>query len=190
MEKIQITHAEFNDILHGVSDQFDTVFNDIPMYHPDHEPQKSESHRDYIEDDGREYRLIIFKNKTTNQEYSFSYVYHTEFGPSFPFDTENVEFVKEKAQTSPPTTTPILTDEQKADKSLWEKYEAGKKSQFRAGMVPTAVVRDICNFLKRPQFTMLELRAKIIPICIEYGVEQKSFWNYIQTKAYKAKKTV
>lgn len=188
MTKIQITHSEFNDILHGVSDRFESVFNDIPLYHQDHEPQAGETHRDYMEDDGREYRLIIFKDKSTSKEYSLSYVYHSEFGPSFPFDTENVEFIKEQEKTASQDLAPILTEEQKADKALWEQYETSKKAQFKAGMVPASIVRDICNFLKQPQFTMLQLRAKIIPVCIEYDVEQKSFWNYIQTKAYKAKK--
>lgn len=183
MEKIEITHSEFNDIIHDVSDRFTSVFNDIPLYHPEHKASAGETHRDYIEDDGREYRLLIIKDKSTEKEYSLSYAYHSEFGPSFPFDMDQVSIINDSPKAQKEEKVELI-QEQKEDALLWESYEKSEKKEFKPGLVPSSVIRDICAFLKQPQFTMLQLRAKIIPVCIEYGVEQKSFWRHIQSKAY------
>lgn len=51
---------------------FKTVFDDIPSEHEDDEDSNRD---DFCEDDGREFRWFIFKNKETGKEYCINYQY-------------------------------------------------------------------------------------------------------------------
>lgn len=83
---------------------------------------------------------------------------------------------------------PILSPEEKADKELWAKYVAIEKEvkpmEELEKAIPKKVIKEITDFLKLGSFTMYQLREKIIPVCIEYKVEQQSFWRHVQSKAY------
>jgi hypothetical protein len=48
--------------------------------------------------------------------------------------------------------------------------------------VPKEKVDEVLAFLKTTNWGILQLRAIIVPICIEYKVEQNSFWHWLQVK--------
>lgn len=80
---LKLTRSQMEELLNSdLSDAFDgrfqEVFNDIPLYHPDYVSEKKETHRDYTEKDGREYRWLIFKDTKTGQEYTIIYTYNPE----------------------------------------------------------------------------------------------------------------
>ncbi len=195
---LKMTFKEVEDLINDRLDteRFEEVFDDIPMYHPDHVMEKGERHTDYIEDDGREYRLYIFKDTVTGVEHCINYTYNPEW-PNDVFDTPESIQIVEKDEDSDlyvkpePVVVPeeILTPEAKADKDLWAKYQAIKhecrqvepKERLK---VPKARIDEILNLLKTKSFNMYQLRAAVIPVCIEYKLEDVTFWRWIQSKAY------
>lgn len=195
---LKLTKKDLDNFINNkMPDRFEEVFNDIPMYHPDHVIEKGETHRSYIEDDGREYRWFIFKDTQTDSEYCLNYTYNSEW-PNDIMDYPSEIEVVEKAEDSDvyeapkPVVVPekVLTPEEKADKELWAKYEAveGKKAvEDLEKAIPKKVIKEIKDFLKLGKFNMYQLREKIIPVCIEYKVEQQSFWQHVQKKAYSKK---
>lgn len=50
---LKLTSKELDNIINNRYDdeRFEEIFNDIPMYHPDHVIQKGERHTDYMEDE-------------------------------------------------------------------------------------------------------------------------------------------
>lgn len=49
---LKITKKELESFVNGdLPERFEEVFNDIPLYHPDHISKKGETHRNYIEDE-------------------------------------------------------------------------------------------------------------------------------------------
>lgn len=184
-----------NNRLH--TERFEEVFNDIPMYHPDHVIEKGETHRDYCEDDGREYRLYIFKDTVTGVEHCINYTYNPEF-PNDLMDTpDSIEIVENDEDSDiyvkpVPVVEPekVLTPEAQADKDLWAKYQAMKhecrnvepKERLK---VPKARIDEILNLLKTKKFNAFQLRAVVVPVCIEYKLEDVTFWRWIQSKAFK-----
>lgn len=195
--KIKLTEKELEQIMKGNVDRFDTVFDDIPMYHPDHVRQPGETHRSYVEDDGREYRWFIFKDLQTNEEYYVNYTYNPDWDNDI-MDYQDVEIVEKSVlnllEEPKPVVAPepVLTPEQKADKELWAKYQAieseTKPVEEKLKDIPKTTIKDITEFLKLGSFNMYQLRAKIIPVCIEYKVEQQSLWQHVQKKAYSKKR--
>lgn len=196
---LKITHKELEGFVkNNLPERFEEVFDDIPMYHPDHEPVKGETHRQYVEDDQREYRWFIFKDTKTDIEYCLNYTYNPEWpNDIMDYPKSQIEIV-EKPEDSDlyekpePVIVPepILTREEKHDKDLWAKYQAveGKKSMEEMdNPIPKKVIKEMTDFLKLGNFNMLQLRAKIIPVCIEYKVEQQSLWQHVQSKAYSKK---
>lgn len=112
----------------------------------------------------------------------------------YPSDIEVVEKAEDSDvyEAPKPVVVPekVLTPEEKADKELWAKYEAveGKKAvEDLEKAIPKKVIKEIKDFLKLGKFNMYQLREKIIPVCIEYKVEQQSFWQHVQKKAYSKK---
>jgi hypothetical protein len=196
---LKLTNKDLNNFINNkMPERFEEVFDDIPMYHPDHEIQKGETHRQYTEDDGREYRWFIFKDTKTDIEYCLNYTYSPEW-PSDMMDYPSSIQIVEKAEESDayeppkPVVVPekVLSPVEKADKELWAKYEAveGKKVfEDLDKAVPKKVIKEIKDFLKLGNFNMYQLREKIIPVCIEYKVEQQSLWNHIQNRTYGKKK--
>lgn len=171
--------------MYGEFDRFQILYDDIPR----------DGHSSlYIEDDGRQYRYFEFKDTTTGEVYNFSYVWHSEFpfNPSTDImdDLDGIVIVNQsvlKLIEEPPVVVPpepILSAEEIADKELWAKYNAVLSEMTPMNpskKVPKAVISDIIAFLKT-DFNMYQLRAKILPVCITYRIEHKSFWEYIQVK--------
>jgi hypothetical protein len=175
-------------------ERFEKIFDDIPMYHPDHVQAEGERHYDYEEDDGRQYRWYIFKDTVTGVEHCLNYTYNKEW-PNDIMDTpESIEVVANEEDSDLyvkpiPVLVPeqVLTPEAQADKDLWAKYQVIKPEcvvvQPKEKLsVPKAVIDDILNFLKTEKFNAFQLRAKIVPVCIEYKIEDVSFWRWIQVK--------
>lgn len=196
--KLKLTKKDLDNFINNkLPERFEEIFDDIPMYHPDHVIQKGETHRQYVEDDFREYRWFIFKDKQTNIEYCLNYTYNPEWPNDimdYPSDIEIVEKAEDSDVYEAPKPVvvpePVLTPEQKADKELWAKYEAveGKKKVEDLEIpVPKKVIKEVKDFLKLGGFNMLQLREKIIPVCIEYKIDQQSFWQHVQKKAYSKK---
>ncbi len=192
---LKLTAKEIDNLLNNKlqTDRFEEIFNDIPMYHPDHVIEKGETHRDYM-DDGREYRWYIFKDTVTGEEHCINYTYNSEWPNDLmdlPKSMQIVDNPEESDLYVAPVPVvepePVLTIEQRYDKDLWSKYQdiaseckvVEKKEKLK---VPKATIDDILAFLKSEKFTILELRAKVIPVCIEYKLEEKSFWQWLQVK--------
>lgn len=192
---LKLTAKEIDNLLNNKlqTDRFEEIFNDIPMYHPDHVIEKGETHRDYM-DDGREYRWYIFKDTVTGEEHCINYTYNSEWPNDLmdlPKSMQIVDNPEESDLYVAPVPVvepePVLTTEQRYDKDLWAKYQdvaseckvVEKKEKLK---VPKATIDDILAFLKSEKFSILELRAKVIPVCIEYKLEEKSFWQWIQVK--------
>ena len=188
---LNLTKKNLDDFVNNkLPERFQEIFDDIPMYHPEHVIEKGETHRQYTEDDGREYRWFIFKDTKTNIEYCLNYTYNSDW-PNDIMDVPSSIKIVDKEEDSDVYEAPkpviipetILTPEQQADKELWAKYEAveGKKT-IDEHKVPAKVIKELCSFLKAGNFNMYQLRSKIIPVCIEFKVEQQSFWNHLQQK--------
>jgi hypothetical protein len=190
--KLQFTKQEFNQFINRpdqFDDFFEIVFDDIPYNLPDYVRVKGETHRDYVEDDGREYRVLIFKDKENN-EYELNYTWN----PDWDNDYFNIPDFVEIVETSimfphKPVVKvePELTHEQKLDKELWSRYIDIENScriviPKEKLKIPKSIIDDIKLFLKTEKFNMYQLRGKIIPVCIEYKLEQTSFWNWLQSK--------
>lgn len=195
---LKLTSKQLDNFINNkMPERFEEIFDDIPMYHPDHEPVKGERHTQYIEDDGRQYRWYIFKDTQTNIEYCLNYTYNSDWPNDlmdYPKSIEVVDTVEESSiyEAPKPVVVPevVLSPAEKADKELWAKYEAveGKKAvEDLETPVPKKIIKDIKDFLKLGKFNMYQLREKIIPVCIEYKVEQQSLWQHVQKKAYSKK---
>jgi hypothetical protein len=198
-QKLKLTSKEVEKLVNGRLDneRFEEVFDDIPMYHPDHVMEKGETHRSYIEDDQREYRWYIFKDTVTGVEHCINYTYHPEW-PNDLMDTpDSIEIVANEEESDiyvkpVPVVEPekVLTPEAQADKDLWAKYQAMKhecrqvepKERLK---VPKARIDEILNLMKTKTYNIYQLRAVIVPVCIEYKLEDVTFWRWIQSKAFK-----
>lgn len=186
---LQLTYRELEDIVNDdFSDRkrFEILYDDIP---------KEGHSSSYIEDDGRQFRLFVFKDKVTNQEYDFNYIWHVDWRFNFPEsflgnEPKGITFVEKSVICPPepemPVKAPERTSEQKADDDLMAKYklttERFTMSQDAEKIIPREVVKDAIKFLETEKFSMITLRAKMIPICIQYKVDEKAFWNHLQVK--------
>lgn len=186
---LKLTYKELSDITYDnwVDDRFEIVYNDIP---------RDGHSSNYIEDDGRQLRYFEFKDTLTGIIYDFSYIFHHDWTTEFPLaflgdPPKGIEFVKESVLIEPPKPIvepePELTPEQIADKELWTRY-IENEAKYKIVQpkekinIPSKEIKDVKEFLKTKKFNMYELRAKIIPLCIKYELEQKSFWRWIQNK--------
>ncbi len=184
---LQLTYQELEDIVNqDFDDRFEVLYDDIP---------KEGHSSSYIEDDGRQFRYFHFKDKETSKEYDFNYLWHVDWRFNFPesflgYPPKDITFVKQSVIHPPapetPVEAPLRTPEEQADDDLMAKYklttERFTMSEDAEKVVPRAVVKDAINFLNTEKFSMISLRAKMIPICIEYKVLEKAFWNHLQTK--------
>lgn len=193
---LKLTRKELEDLINNrlETERFEEIFNDIPLYHPDHVPEKGETHRDYIEDDGREYRWLIVKDTVTGVEHWINYTYNSEW-PNDVFDVpSSIELVTDDTLSSlyeapvvVPVAEPTLSPREQADRDLKAQYDAIKAEcqvvvPKQKLPVPKARIDEVLNFLKEGKFGIIELRAMVFPICIEYRLEEASFWQWIQVK--------
>lgn len=196
---LKLTNKEVEKLINNrlENDRFKIIFNDIPFYHPDHEPEKGETHRDYVEDDQREYRWLIFTDVSTGLEHCINYTYNPEWPNDLIELPKSIQIVN-KEEDSDIYVKPVpivnvekpLTLEAQADKELWQRYqeikhECRKVSPKEKIKVPKNRIDEILNLLKTKSFNMYQLRAVVIPVCIEYKLEDVTFWHWIQSKSYK-----
>ena len=188
---LQLTYRDLENIIREYYDRFTVLHHGIPY-------GNGENPNDYLEDDGRQYRTVDFKDNETGKEYYLQYVWHPEWDYDFPacllISPKGVEFVEVSVINPPKPKVEeevVLTSEQIADTDIWKKYlDMPEKQQFttlKAAGLTKADIDDICIFLMSP-FNIYRLRSRIIPICIEKGLEEKSFWNYIQKQSRKFRK--
>tara|TARA_B100000700_G_scaffold252166_1_gene283518 strand:- start:3432 stop:4022 length:591 start_codon:yes stop_codon:yes gene_type:complete len=189
MKKLQLTKEEVEQLTCGETfeDRIKIIHNDIPL------PVAGEKWHSsmYIEDDGRQYRYIEFIDTETNKTHTFQYTYNQEIENSIDLEhirKAGIEIV-DVSVINPPKAEPIpepkpLTEEEKAVKDLWSQYNAIKDELETFNKdnhnVPETVIRDIVLFLSTQYFNMNQLLLKVLPVCIEYKLEQKSFWLGIQ----------
>jgi hypothetical protein len=185
---LELTYADMESIIDGeFEDRFKIHSNKIPYdsTDPTDDPMNS------IEDDGRQLRYFEFEDLQTGATYSFTYVWHGEWGFDVPHCILNlpnsIVWIKESKINPPkPVVEPVVekTAEQLADEAVWAPYRAlesaGELRKYAKGMVPEKLVRELRKWLKTERFNMYGLRAKFIPICVEYKVDQQSFWQYVQ----------
>jgi len=198
IQKIKMTERELDKLINGRldTDRFEEIFNDIPMYHPDHVIEKGERHTDYIEDDGREYRWLILKDNITGEEHYINYTYNKEWPNDILETPDFIQIVANEEDSDfyvapEPVVAPVeqLSSEAQADKDLWARYQAMKhecrivEPKERLN-VPKARIDEILNLLKTKTYNMYQLRAVIVPVCIEYKLEDVTFWRWIQSKAF------
>jgi hypothetical protein len=188
---LQLTKKELHRLVSGdLDERFEEIFNDIPFYHEDYVRSKGETHRSYVEDDGREFRWYTFKDTQTGIEYTINYTYHPEWDNDITDLPSGIEIV-EKSVLFPEVPVvvpaPVLTPEQQANADMWAQYRAIKSEckvieKKEKLQVPSAKIKEILAFLKTSKFSLMDLQNLIIPVCIEYKLEEKSFWQWIQVK--------
>lgn len=194
-KKLKMTSKEIDKLINNLldHDRIKETFNDIPIYHPDHVMEKGETHRNYI-NKGTEYRWFIFKDTLTGNEHCLNYNYNQEWPNDIMYIPDSIQIV-EKAEESDLYIKPapvevikeILSPEKQADQDLWNEYLAIKdtcsivipKEKLK---VPKEKIDEILNLMKSKSFNIIQLRAVVIPVCIEYKLEEKSFWKWIQVK--------
>mgnify|MGYP000341940056 CR=1 FL=1 len=100
--KLQLTNEDVELLINGgldesepFGDRFKEIFNDMPMYHSSPVMEDGETHRDYMEKDGREYRLYVFKDIKTGMEHRIRYTYHPEIENIASIIPESIEIVEE-----------------------------------------------------------------------------------------------
>ena len=185
---LKVTNNELIDIISGDDDNYEIITNGLPL----------EDQHLYKEDDGREFHIVEFIDKRTNEEYYFQYIWHPEYTTNFKYDflvkPKNIEIVSVSVINPPIDVVPKepeLTEEQKEDKKLWQLYlDTPDKEQFisiKKSGIDKKIIDDILQKLSGP-FSIIQLRAIIIPVCIKYKLEQKSFWNFIQKKLSKSRR--
>ena len=98
---LKLTNQEVDNLINGkLKDRFETIFDNIPFYHPDNVPDEGETHHDYCEDDGREFRWLIVKDKLTGEEYCVCYTYNREYPNDLESLSENIEIVENFKESS------------------------------------------------------------------------------------------
>lgn len=188
---LKLTRKEVEQLTGGetFNDRFEISHNDIPLPVPGEKWHSSM----YIEDDGRQYRNIEFVDTKTNISYDIPYTYNPEVENSyFDSDLEHAGIlIVDQSVINPVIKEPVkteeektLTEEEKQVQNLWEHYNSlsDELSAFDKNRVdiPYSVIEDIINFLNTKSFSKNELLLKVLPVCIKYRLEQKSFWQGIQ----------
>lgn len=168
MIELYLTYKELEQICDDDHDGFTLIENSV----------SSE------EDDGRELRFVLFKENVTGLEYYFNYV-QSEFNIDMSMDLLNhdpkISIRKVDAVPIPKVVVQkVLSPIEQADKDLTDKYNSVKVVPYKKGLVPKEVISDIVKFVNEEKFNMFQLRAKVFPVCIEYGVEESSLWEHIQ----------
>lgn len=188
---IQMTYRELQDMMYNdigdiVFDRFKVIWNAIP---------REGNPNDYLEDDGRQLRYFEAVDTLAGEEISFSYVFHHDY-LEFPIcflgnPPDNIEFVPVSVINPPKPVIPEppkpKTPEQIADEIVCAPYRSleaqGELKEFQKGMVPKKIVTELKKWLKETKgqpTTIYDLRAKVFPVCAQYKVTERSFWQYLQ----------
>lgn len=195
---LKLTNDEVDQLINGkFEERFEEIFNDIPLYHPDYEPEKGETHRDFCEDDGREFRWLIVKDIVTGIEYCINYTYNQEWPNDIMSLPDSIQIVSDHKESSlnvdpvpevKEEPAEVLSLEIQADKILMDAYKTiegecrlvEKKEKLK---IPKEEIQPVFDLLKsNTPFSIYDLRKLIIPVAIKYKLEEKSFWAWIQVK--------
>lgn len=195
---LKLTNHEVDQLINRkLEERFEEIFNDIPFYHPDYEPERGETHRNFCEDDGREFRWLIVKDIVTGIEYSLNYTYNTEWPNDIMSLPDNIQIVSTHEESSlnveivpevKEEPVEVLSLEAQADKVLMDAYKAiegecrlvEKKEKLK---IPKEEIQPVFDLLKsNAPFSIYDLRKVIVPVAIKYKLEEKSFWTWIQVK--------
>lgn len=192
---LKLTNSEVDKLINGkLEERFEEIFNDIPFYHPDYEPEKGETHRNFVEDDGREFRWLIVKDIVTGIEYCINYTYNQEWPNDIMSLPDSIKVVSNHEESSlnvepvPEVKEEILSLEAQADKVLMDAYKAiesecrivEKKEKLK---IPKKEIQPVFDLLKsNAPFSIYDLRKLVVPVAIKYKLEEKSFWTWIQVK--------
>ena len=185
---LQLTHKELELILRDDwhDGRFKILNDDIP---------KDGHSSQYIEDDGRQYRYFEFEDTATGAVYGFSYVWYADYPVEVPMCLFNetptgLAFVNESVLVAQPEPVvppaEVLTPTQQADKDLWAQYEAVKDqmSQDERDLkkIPKERLKELLAFLRSPGISILDVRAKLVPVMLEYQLHDKMLWTHVQQK--------
>ena len=185
---LQLTHKELELIIGDDwhDDRFKVLEDDIP---------KDGHSSQYIEDDGRQYRSFEFEDTTTGKSYQFGYTWHRDYPVQVPLSLFNstvqgISFVKDsvlvpKAEPVAPPA-PVLTAIQQADKDLWATYTAiedqTSKDEKDLKKIPKGTMKDLLDFMRSKSYSLIDVRAKMVPIMVEYKLHDTMLWTYVQQK--------
>lgn len=185
---LQLTHKELELILRDDwhDGRFKILNDDIP---------KDGHSSQYIEDDGRQYRYFEFEDTATGAVYGFSYTWYADYPVEVPlclfdrtpaglaFVTESV-LVAKAEPIAPPEV--VLTPVQQADKDLWAQYKVveDQMSQDEKDLkkIPKKTLTDLLAFLRSPGISIVDVRAKLVPVMLEYQLHDKLLWTHVQQK--------
>lgn len=186
---LNITQQDFVDLMKEDFDEsrFNVLYNDI---------SKEGHSSNYMEKDGRQYRIFNFEDLTTGENYWLNYIWYPEDSFEMYHLFTKLEEVGINILENPPKIVksppkPVKTQEQLSDEALMDEYKAIEDEcrDFNEVKeeIPVSVVDDILSFMKTKKFSIYQLRAKIIPYCVQYRITHESLWPYLQKKAYSAK---
>lgn len=185
---LQLTHQELELIIRDDwhDDRFKVLEDDIP---------KDGHSSQYIEDDGRQYRSFEFEDTVTGKFYQFCYTWHRDYPVEVPLSlfestVSGITFVKDsvlvpKAAPVAPIA-PVLTPIQQADKDLWATYKAVEdqmsKDERDLKRIPKETMRDLLEFMRSKSFSIIDVRARLVPIMLEHKLHDIMLWTHIQQK--------
>lgn len=185
---LQLTHQELELILRDDwhDDRFKVLEDDIP---------KNGHSSQYIEDDGRQYRSFEFEDTLTGKCYQFGYTWHRDYPVEVPLSlfestVSGITFVKESVlvpKAAPvELPAPVLSPEQQADKDLWASYKAieDQTSQDEKDLkrIPKATMKELLDFMRTKNFSIIAVRAKLVPIMLEHKIHDRLLWTHVQQK--------
>lgn len=183
---LQLTYKELalivGDDWHD--DRFEVLYDDIPK----------EGHSSQYMEKGRQYRFFEFLDKVTGESYHFSYIWYEDYPVEFPLSflseaPKGIAFVQESVLVPVvpvPVVEKVLTPVQQVDKDLWATYKAVEDQmsldEKALKKIPKEVWKDILAFMRSKHFSIIEVRAKLVPVMLEYRVHDQLLWTHIQQK--------
>lgn len=191
-ELLYLTYEELEKIVCGSFKRFKVTFDQIPSPLPD---ESDYNPNNYREKDGREYRQVTFIDNETKKEYHMGYTY-APYGWEFPesinseptdivFVDESVIADKKNVFDFKPKERKKLSEKNQKAKKLMRQYKRmalTKTFVFEDSDIPDHKLRDLKKQLKgfKNNFSMADLQLLIIPVCIEYKIENGSLWVWVR----------
>lgn len=187
---LEVTMRELENIIkcNEFTDLFTVIHDGLPK--PTADNFETYDAHDYMEDDGREYWIAHFKNNETGEEYQVNYVQyeHYNFGEGIFDPSDNIKIVEKSVlkkevpkqeivePEKPKTELDILSDKVKEmkEQGLMQPFDINRTT------IPEDEIKEVLRFLREESFSMLDLRSKIYPICVEHKVDTNSFWAYVR----------
>jgi len=197
---LQLTLKELEQIVEDrlpepLDDRFEVLWDDIPIGIPGTTPDGSRP-SDYIEDDGRQLRWFHFRDKTTGEEYDFSYTWHEDWNVDLRYGIlgdmpKGIEIVEVSVLNPPKPPAPepekVLSPIELRSQAIFAPYRAleaeGKIRDFDPSLVPARVIKAmkkaVTERCKTP-CTIADIQELVIPTAVEYAVDHKGLWQHMQ----------